>query len=263
MQELSHFVSGNWELFLALAIILFLLARTCYGPSAVVMVLAGEAVKLINDKNALVVDVRTEKEYKEGHVMNALHIPLGMLDDRIQELQAYKNHTVVMVCRSGARSAQAATKLKKQGFINVHNVGGGMVAWERVKLPITTKGGKPPKPELEKFESGDAEVDETTEIKNPVLVYCTHEHPFCARAIELLEAKNVGFDEIRIDEDTDKRSEMETRSGQTSVPQIFIGDVYVGDCDEMYVLEDKGELDVLLGLQDAPAADSKAQDSVA
>ena len=123
--------------------------------------------------------------------------------------------------------------------------------------------GKPPKPELEKPELGDAEVDETTETKNPVLVYCTHEHPFCTRAIELLEAKSVGFDEIRIDEDTDKRSEMEARSGQTSVPQIFIGDVYVGDCDEMYVLEDKGELDVLLGLQDAPAADSKAQDSVA
>jgi len=269
MQELSHFVSGNWELFLALTIILFLLARTWYGPSAVVMVLVGEAVKLINDKNALVVDVRTEKEYKEGHVMNALHIPLGKLDDRIQELQAYKNHAVVMVCRSGARSAQAATKLKKQGFANVHNIGGGMLAWERVKLPITTKAGKPPKPELEKPELDDAEVDEasetteTTETKNPILVYCTHEHPFCTRAIELLEAKNVGFDEIRIDEDSDKRSKMEARSGQTSVPQIFIGDVYVGDCDDMYALEDKGELDALLGPQDEPAANSKPQDSVA
>ena len=79
----------------------------------------------------------------------------------------------------------------------------------------------------------------------------------------MLEAKNVGFDEIRIDEDTDKRSEMETRSGQTSVPQIFIGDVYVGDCDDMYALEDKGELDALLVPQDEPAANSKPQDSVA
>ncbi len=260
MQEFGNFVSGNWELFLALAIILFLLARTWFGPSAVVMVLASEAVQLINHKNALVVDVRTEKEYKEGHVMNALHIPLGMLDDRIQELQAYKNHAVVMVCRSGARSAQAATKLKKQGFTNVHNIGGGMLAWERTNLPTTTKDGKPPKPEPEKNEPGDAETSET---KNPVLVYCTRESPFCTRAIELLEAKNISFEEILIDEDTEKRSEMEARSGQASVPQIFVGDVYVGDCDDMYVLEDKGELDVLLGLQDAPAANSKPQDSVA
>jgi len=161
MQEFGNFVSGNWELFLALTIILFLLARTWYGPSAVVMVLANEAVQLINHKNALVVDVRTEKEYQEGHVMNALHIPLGMLDDRIQELQAYKNHAVVMVCRTGARSGQAATKLKKQGFTNVHNIGGGMLAWERTKLPITTEVGKPPKPdkaESEKPEPNNAEA---------------------------------------------------------------------------------------------------------
>jgi len=264
MQEFGHFVSGNWELFLALAIILFLLARTWFGPSAVVMVLASEAVHLINHKNALVVDVRTEKEYKEGHVMNALHVPLGMLDDRIQELQAYKNEAVVMVCRSGARSAQAATKLKRQGFTDVHNIGGGMLAWERVKLPITTEVGKPPEPRKpEKPEPGNTGTGDNSETKNSVLVYSTRKCPFCIRAIDLLEAKNVGFDEIRIDQDTDKRSEMEARSGQTSVPQIFIGDVHVGGCDDMYALEEKGELDALLGLQDVPVTDDKLQGSAA
>ncbi len=275
MQELSHFVSGNWELFLALAIILFLLARTWFGPSAVVMVLANEAVQLINHKNALVVDVRTEKEYQEGHVMNALHIPLGMLDDRIQELRAYKNDVVVMICRSGARSAQAATKLKKQGFANVHNVGGGMLAWERVKLPTTTEAGRPPEAgsaetdnestdneSTDNESTGNNNTDNNSEVNHSVLVYSTHKYPFCTRAIDLLAAKNVGFDNIRIDEDTDKRGEMEARSSQTSVPQIFIGDIHVGDCDDLYALEDNGELDVLLGLQDAPATNSKSQDSV-
>ncbi len=161
MQEFGNFVSGNWELFLALAIIVFLLARTWYGSSAIAMVLPVEAVQLINHKDALVVDVRTEKEYQEGHVMNALHIPLGMLDDRIQELQVYKNHAVLVMCRTGARSGQAAIKLKKQGFTNAHNIGGGMLNWERAKLPITTKAGKPPKPgkpESEKTEPDNAEA---------------------------------------------------------------------------------------------------------
>jgi GrxC family glutaredoxin len=257
MQDLGHFISGNWELFVALFIILFLLARTWIGPGAVSVILPGEAIQLINHKEALVVDVRTEKEYQQGHVMNSLHIPLGVLDDRMQDLQAYKNSALVMVCRSGARSGQAASKLKKQGFTDVHNMSGGMLAWERAKLPVTTKAGTPPKPAAAKPEQ--SAVDD----EHKVLVYSTRKCPFCTRAIDLLEAKNVGFKEIRIDQDTDKRAEMETRSGRTSVPQIFIGKVHVGGCDDMYALEDNGELDGLLGLQDTSATESKQQDSVA
>jgi rhodanese-related sulfurtransferase len=146
MQQIGSFIVGHWELFVALAVILFLLARTWIGPGAVSLLMPTEAIQLINHKNALVVDVRTDKEYQQGHVMNSLHIPLGVLDNRIAELQAYKASPMVMVCRSGARSGQAASKLKKQGFTDVHNLGGGMLAWERANLPVTTKTGVPPKP---------------------------------------------------------------------------------------------------------------------
>lgn len=262
MQDLGHFVSGNWELFVALFIILFLLARTWIGPGAVSVILPSEAIQLINHKDALVVDVRTEKEYQQGHIMNALHIPLGVLDDHMQELQSYKNSAVVMVCRSGARSGQATSKLKKQGFTDVHNMGGGMMAWERAKLPTTTKVGKPPKAAVAKPEQSAVD-DKADDEKNRVVVYSTRKCPFCTRAIDLLEAKRVGFTEIRIDQDTDKRSEMETRSGRTSVPQIFIGEAHVGGCDDMYALEDSGELDGLLGLQETSTKESEQQDSVA
>lgn len=139
MQQIGTFIAGHWELFGALTVILFLLARTWIGPGAVSMLMPTEVIQIINHKDALVVDVRTDKEYQQGHVMNALHIPLGMLDNRIAELQAYKAGAVIMVCRSGARSGQAAGKLKKQGFADVHNLGGGMLAWERASLPVTTK----------------------------------------------------------------------------------------------------------------------------
>jgi GrxC family glutaredoxin len=266
MQDLNHFVSGNWELFVALAIILFLLARTWIGPGAVAVVLPTETIQLINHKDALIVDVRTDKEYLQGHVMNALHIPLGKLDDRLQELSAYKNTPVVMVCRSGARSGHAAMKLKKQGFTDVHNMGGGMLAWERANLPITTDVGKPPKPpKMAVHDSAPIAAIESPsdDAVHQVLVYSTRQCPFCTRAIDLLEAKRVGFTEIRIDQETDKRSEMEARSGRTSVPQIFIGDFHVGGCDDMYVLESKGELDALLGLSTVLGTDGKAQGSAA
>lgn len=146
MQEIGTFMVSHWELFGALSIILFLLARTWFGPGVVSMLMPTEAIQMINHKDAMVVDVRTDKEYQQGHVMNALHIPLGTLDNRISELQAYKAGAVIMVCRSGARSGQAAGKLKKLGFADVHNLGGGMLAWERASLPVTTKVGTPPKP---------------------------------------------------------------------------------------------------------------------
>ena len=129
MQDLGQFVANNWELFVALFIILFLLARTWIGPGSVNHVVPNEAIQLINHKNALIVDVRTDKEYQQGHVMNSLHIPLGLLDDRLHELKDYKSSAVVMVCRSGARSGHAAAKLKKQGFTDVHNMAGGMMAY--------------------------------------------------------------------------------------------------------------------------------------
>lgn len=254
MHQMSNFIVAHWELFGALAVILFLLARTWFGPGAVNLLMPSEAIQLINHKDALVVDVRTDKEYQQGHVMNALHIPLGVLDNRIAELQAYKTSAVVMVCRSGARSGQAASKLKKQGFIDVHNLGGGMLAWERANLPVTTKKGTPPKPTLLEVKvpevKGEIASAETSASagKHDVLVYTTRQCPFCTRAVDLLDLKGVGYTEVRIDIHPEKRIEMEARAKRTSVPQIFIGDTHVGGCDDMYELEDRGELDALLHL---------------
>jgi len=250
MQQMGTFIVGHWELFGALAIILFLLARTWTGPGAISMLMPTEAIQMINHKDALVVDVRTDKEYQSGHVMNAMHIPLGTLEDRVADLQAYKDSAVVLVCRSGARSGQGAGKLRKLGFSDVHNLGGGMMAWERANLPVTTKAGVPPKPgKVSVDNNGDADNgDADSEKTSQVVVYSTRKCPFCVRAVKLLESKGVGFTEIRIDKQPEKRKEMEKRTQRTSVPQIFIGDHHVGGCDELYASEEQGKLDALLGL---------------
>ena len=264
MQQLGTFIVAHWELFAALVVILFLLARTWLGPGAVSLLMPSEAIQLINHKDALVVDVRTDKEYQQGHVMNALHIPLGVLDNRIGELQAYKTGSIVMVCRSGARSGQAASKLKKLGFADVHNLGGGMMAWERANLPVTTKTGTPPKPmATEEVASPDAEEQAGVgEVgKHDVLVYSTRQCPFCTRAVDLLELKGIGFTEVRIDTHPEKREEMETRAKRTSVPQIFIGDTHVGGCDDMYELEARGELDALLDLSNGSTGSSSEKNT--
>ena len=94
------------------------------------------ALQLINHKNALVLDVREEDEYRAGHVLNSTLIPLGKLKGRIGELEKYRDRAIVVVCRSGIRSATACATLGKQGFTQAYNLSGGVNAWQKAKLPL-------------------------------------------------------------------------------------------------------------------------------
>ena len=94
------------------------------------------AMQLINHKNALVLDVREQSEYATGHVLNSKHIPLGKLMGRIGELNKYRERPIVVVCRSGQRSASACAFLGKQGFAQAYNLSGGVNAWQKASLPL-------------------------------------------------------------------------------------------------------------------------------
>ncbi|HPF25292.1 MAG: glutaredoxin 3 [Steroidobacteraceae bacterium] len=80
-----------------------------------------------------------------------------------------------------------------------------------------------------------------------VVMYATSWCPYCERARLLLNRKHVTFEEIDIEATPQKRSEMLTRSGQRTVPQIFIGEHHVGGSDDLHALEAAGGLDPLLG----------------
>jgi glutaredoxin 3 len=80
-----------------------------------------------------------------------------------------------------------------------------------------------------------------------VKIYTTPICPYCVRAKALLKKKGATFDEVDVFMDADARQEMEDKSnGARTVPQIFIGEKYVGGCDELYALESEGRLDPLL-----------------
>ncbi|KOP81019.1 rhodanese [Lysinibacillus sp. FJAT-14745] len=79
----------------------------------------GQAINLI--------DVREVDEVEAGHIPGIIHIPLGLLEFRMHELN--KNEPYVIVCRSGGRSGNATQFLESQGF-NVSNMVGGMLAWD-------------------------------------------------------------------------------------------------------------------------------------
>jgi glutaredoxin 3 len=79
-----------------------------------------------------------------------------------------------------------------------------------------------------------------------VVMYSTNWCPYCARARQLLEDKGATVEEIDIEAAPASRAEMMSRSGRRTVPQIFIGETYVGGCDDLHDLDAGGGLDKLL-----------------
>ncbi|MCG3207499.1 MAG: Thiosulfate sulfurtransferase GlpE [Anaerolineae bacterium] len=82
---------------------------------------------LRNRDDVVILDVREDYEYAEGHIPGAVLLPLGQIPNRLAEIP--KDKTVIAVCRSGNRSNQATQFLRQQGFDNVHNMTGGMNSW--------------------------------------------------------------------------------------------------------------------------------------
>lgn len=91
-----------------------------------------EALRLWQNKEAVIIDVRTPGEYREGHIPGVVNIPLDELEKRMGEIP--KDKQVVLICHTGNRSAQGTKLLRSKGFNNVFNSTGGMSTW---KGPVT------------------------------------------------------------------------------------------------------------------------------
>jgi rhodanese-related sulfurtransferase len=81
----------------------------------------------------LLLDVRTQGEYDEGHIEGSTLIPVNELEGRLDEISEYKNLPVLVYCRSGNRSVTASNILLENGFTDVHNLLGGIRAWNNYK----------------------------------------------------------------------------------------------------------------------------------
>jgi phage shock protein E len=95
---------------------------------------AATVEKLRQRDDVVILDVREDFEYNDGHIPGATLVPLGQIPNRLTEIP--KDKMVIAVCRSGNRSGQATDFLRQQGFENVHNMTGGMKAWSQAGYQI-------------------------------------------------------------------------------------------------------------------------------
>lgn len=139
MSQFFEFIINHWILSSLFVFILMLLAMDGIRGKLLGFgeIKPDEAVRMMNHDDAAVLDVREEAEYAEGHIINSIHIPLPLLENRTAELQEYKDRPLLVYCRTGNRSAQAASTLMKQGFSGVKKLSGGMIAWQGANLPVS------------------------------------------------------------------------------------------------------------------------------
>lgn len=141
MGQFFEFVGNHPLLFTALIVLLSLLVmdgfkRKLLGFSEVTV---NDAVRLMNQEDALALDVREDTEFRDGHIVNAKSIPLGVLEGRLKEIESHKEKPVVVYCRTGQRAAKAGAILQRQGFNTIYKLKGGMMAWTDANMPTKRK----------------------------------------------------------------------------------------------------------------------------
>ena len=102
---------------------------------------AERARDLIENGNPIIVDVREQNEWDEGHIPGAVHVPRGHLESRIERVAPDTSRQVLLYCSAGNRSAFAAKTLEEMGYEDVSSLAGGFTDWKRNGFPVDLQSG--------------------------------------------------------------------------------------------------------------------------
>ena len=135
---IEKFVIDNWPL-IAVAVVsgLMLIWPLFAGGRGGNRVSTLEATQLINQKDAVIVDIRDQAEFARGHIAGARSLPAKVLDERRAEVDKLKGAPVIVACDSGQRAGPAADRLRALGLTEVHVLSGGLNAWRDAGLPVS------------------------------------------------------------------------------------------------------------------------------
>jgi rhodanese-related sulfurtransferase len=120
--------SGQILIYGLILLLIVLYVRRYLQTRSIRQYSAGEIQQKLNDRNIVLLDVRTEAERRAQSIRGSLHLPLQQLGQRVKELEGYRSKEIICYCRSGNRSMSAAVLLHKRGF-NVANLKGGLAEW--------------------------------------------------------------------------------------------------------------------------------------
>lgn len=138
MELFLEFATQQWILMAALltAIVMLVMHEgRKSGPS----VSPQQAINLVNGEAGVFVDLRDAAAFKQGHIVDAKHIPAAKVVERSDELKEFSDRPIILVCNMGQQAGAAGKQLRAAGFSKVFKMAGGMMEWTNLQLPTVTK----------------------------------------------------------------------------------------------------------------------------
>jgi rhodanese-related sulfurtransferase len=138
MTQFMTFITTHWALASAWVIVVILLIfnelRTKrVGP---VKISVPQLVNELNNKDCLLIDMRTEDLYKKGHITDAINLAANEISIDNKKIAKYKEQPIILICDHGNSAFTAGLKLKQAGAQNVAVLRGGMNAWREANMPV-------------------------------------------------------------------------------------------------------------------------------
>lgn len=137
MDLFLQFLAQEWMLASALVVMIvlyFYSESRRAGPT----LSPQEAINLINQEAAVIVDLRDSKEFQGGHIVDARNIPASKIEARVAELEPFKDRPIILVCKMGQHSSGVGKQLRTKGFERVYRMSGGMMEWGSSQLPLVS-----------------------------------------------------------------------------------------------------------------------------
>ncbi|WP_028863843.1 rhodanese-like domain-containing protein [Psychromonas aquimarina] len=114
-----------------------LLLCSLFAQSKVMQIEPSALLEQIKKQQApILLDVRTAREFTQGHIQGAVNIPYDQLLNQMQKIKDYKEQEIVIYCRSGRRAQVAADILKNKGFKHLSDLDGHMLLWQELNYPL-------------------------------------------------------------------------------------------------------------------------------
>jgi rhodanese-related sulfurtransferase len=130
-----EFIAQQWLLAGALLVVMYLLF-THESRKGGRSISPHELTTLVNQQEAVVVDVRDASDFRSGHIVNALNISSVNFAKNMGSLEKYKEKPVIVVCKLGQHAGPVTKLLKENGYTQVYRLGGGIAEWKNSQMPV-------------------------------------------------------------------------------------------------------------------------------